>query len=137
MFSGDDKGTFINPLNEVEKSRPSRVDVGTKKILDYDMLNNPFNMSSYMAEKSIGVPITFGLQMVNTEHFRPNMIISVSTDTAESNKLYKGLYNIKSADFAYTVIPQPGKFFNSYASALLTLCNKTEGYDKDYFPKSE
>lgn len=137
MFSGDDKGTFINPLNEVEKTRPSRVDVGTKKILDYDMLNNPFNMSSYMAEKSIGVPITFGLQMVNTEHFRPNMIISISTDTAESNKLYKGLYNIKSADFAYTVIPQPGKFFNSYASAFLTLCNKTEGYDKDYFPKSE
>ena len=134
MFSGDGKGTFRSPLNEVEKPRPSRVDIGTKKILDYDMLNNSFNMSSYMAERSIGVPITFVLQMVNTEHFRPNMLINVSTDTAESNKLYKGIYNIKSADFAYSVIPQPGKFFNTYATAAITLCNKIEGYDKDYAP---
>lgn len=133
-FSGDGKGTFISPLHEVEKPRPSRVDVGTKKILDYDMLNNAFNMSSYMAERSIGVPITFVLQMVNTEHFRPNMMISVSMDTAESNKLYKGLYNIKSADFSYIAVKEPGKLFNTYAAAAITLCNKIEGYDKEYEP---
>jgi len=136
-FSSDGKGTFISPLQEVEKPRPSRIDVGTKKIVDYDMLNNPFNMSSFMHEKSIGVPITFGLEAINTEHFRPNMVINITTDTAESNKLYKGLYNIKSADFSYTVLGRPGKFFNAYASAAITLCNKTEGYDKDYEPKAE
>jgi hypothetical protein len=88
-----------------------------------------------MAERSIGVPITFVLQMVNTEHFRPNMLINVSTDTAESNKLYKGIYNIKSADFAYSALPEPGKPFNTFATAAITLCNKIEGYDKDYAPK--
>ena len=136
MFSQDGKGTFLSPLAEVDKPRPSRVDIGTKKILDYDMLNNNFNMSSYMHERSIGVPISFSLEGINTEHFRPNMMISITTDTPESNKLYKGIYSIKNADFIYVVPQTPGKFFNAYASGVLTLCNKIEGYDKEYEPQN-
>ena len=46
-FGGDNGTTFVSPLNEVVKPRKSRVDVGVKKIVDYDMLNNYFTNSLY------------------------------------------------------------------------------------------
>lgn len=132
--SKDKEISYDSPLQEVVKPRPSRVDIGAKIIVDYDMLNNPFNMSSLMAEKSIGVPITIGLQNVNVNHFRANKMVKLNFDTPESKKLYSGLYNIKSATFYYTGTSNPSMRYNTHGSVLLTLCNKTEGFDKDYEP---
>lgn len=134
MFSSDGKTEFISPLNEVEKIRPARIDVGTKKILDYDMLNNPFNMSSFAYEESKGVPIAFGLKNVNPNHFTPNKIVKMSFDTASETKLHSGLYNIESAIFIYTPSSNPSKRFNAFSNVILKLCNKQDGFDSEYAP---
>lgn len=133
-FGNKGETTFFSPLKSVDKPRPSRVDVGAKIIVDYDMLNNPYNMSSTMYEKSIGVPITVGLQNVNLTHFRANKIIKVNMDTPESKKLYAGLYNIQSAIFYFKTLNNPSKRYSTYGHVLLKLCNKQEGFDKDYSP---
>ena len=131
-FSGDGKTQFKSPLNEVLKPRQSRIDVGTKIIPDYDMLNNAFNMSSYMYEKSLGVPISFVLTGINADHLSPNKNIRILCDTPESHKLYSGLYNIANVELVYENVSKQGKNFTTYCSAILKLVNKTEGYDEDY-----
>lgn len=131
-FSADGKTQFISPIHEVNRPRSSRVDTGTKMIKDYDMLNNAFNMSSFMYEKSIGVPISFALMSVNAKHFTPNKNFRVLCDTPESTKLYSGLYNIASAEFVYENTNKKGKNFNTFCHVLVKLVNKTEGYDQDY-----
>ena len=133
-FGDKGKTTFFDPLQSVDKPRPSRMDIGAKVIMDYDMLNNPLNMSSAMYEKSLGVPITIGLQNVNLTHFRANKIIKVNTDTPESKKLYAGLYNIHTAIFYFKTLNNPSKRYSTYGHVLLKLCNKTDGFDNEYSP---
>lgn len=135
-FGDKGKTTFFNPLQSVDKPRQSRMDIGAKVIVDYDMLNNPLNMSSAMYEKSIGIPITIGLQNVNLTHFRANKIIKVNTDTPESKKLYAGLYNIHTAVFYFKTLNNPSKRYSTYGHVLLKLCNKTGGFDNDYSPEA-
>lgn len=137
MFGKEGSTEFVSPLNSVEKPRPSRIDVGNKKILDYDMLNNPFNMSSYMNEISQGVPIGITVTSMNAEHFTPNKIIKMAFDNTESMKLYSGLYSIHSADFIYIKTNKPAKRYNCFGHVILKLVNKHEGFDKDYSPKKE
>src|SRR5574344_184985 len=131
-FSKDGDTTFVSPLNEITKPRSSRKDVGVKQIVDYDMLNNPFNMSSFMYENSQGVPIAFTLVGVNSKHFSPNKNIKISFDTPESNKLYSGIYNIKSANYVFSTLNRPNARFRTFGHVTLTLFNKQDGYDKDY-----
>ena len=136
MFGNGGETTFVSPLNEVDRPRAARVDVGVKKILDYDMLNNPFNMSSYMFEKTPGVPLTIPITSMNPEHFTPNKIVKLGFDTTESQKLYSGLYNIKSVTFVYKQTDgNPSKRMNAFGHAIIELMNKHEGLDKDYEPK--
>lgn len=135
MFGHEGNTEFVSPLQTVNKPRPSRIDVGNRKILDYDMLNNPFNMSSYMNDISEGVPISFVMQSVNVENFTPNKIIKMTFDTSESQKLYSGLYNIKSAEFVYSRVQNSAKVYNCYGHVGLTLVNKHEGYDSTYIPE--
>lgn len=135
-FGSDGETEFVSPLNEIDRPRTARIDVGTKKILDYDMLNNPFNMSSFAYEESKGVPITFLLPQVNPKHFRPNNIIHMTFDLPTDAKLYNGLYNIESVIFVYSASQDPLKRFSASANAILKLCNKQEGFDKDYSPKT-
>lgn len=134
-FATDGETEFVSPLNEIERPRPARLDVGTKKILDYDMLNNPYNMSSYAYEESKGVPITFLLPQVNPNHFKPNNIVKMKFDLPSDEKLYSGIYNIESVIFIYTASQNPLKRFSATANAILKLCNKQEGYDTEYYPK--
>lgn len=131
-FSADGKTQFVSPLHEVMKPRQSRVDVGTKIITDYDMLNNAYNMSSFMYEKSLGVPISFVLTGVNASHFTPNKNIRITCDTPESQKLYSGLYNIANLDIIYENTNKKGRNYSTYCHALVKLVNKTEGYDNNY-----
>ena len=131
-FSSDGKTQFKSPLHEVLKPRQSRIDVGTKIISDYDMLNNPMNMSSFMYEKSLGVPISFVLSGINSSHFTPNKNIRITCDTPESHKLYSGLYNIANVDLVYENINKQGENYSTYCHAMIKLVNKTEGYDQNY-----
>ena len=96
------------------------------------MLNNPFNMSSYMAKTAIGVPVSFLLPRVNCEHFSPNKRVILKLDTPESRKLYEGTYNIASVTFIYENTRDPKRRFDTFCHAVVGLTNKTDGYDKDY-----
>lgn len=136
-FGDNGETTFVSPLNEILKPRSGRNDIGVKKILDYDMLNNPFNMQSEMYEQSKGVPVVFTLTNVNCKHFSPNKHVKLSMDLPASKKLYSGIYNIAGAEFVYTTIQKPNVKFSTYGHVMLTLCNKQEGFDKDYEPKED
>ncbi len=132
VFGNKGKTTFVSPLHEVSRDIQSHSDTGTKKIMDYDMLNNPYNMSSYIASTSVGVPVGFTIAGVNCEHFAPNKRIKLTLDTPESRKLYSGVYNISSATFIYMNAEDPKRRFDTFGHVALTLINKTDGYDKDY-----
>lgn len=131
-FGNEGKTTFASPLHDVEREIPSHKETGTKLIMDYDMLNNPFNMSSYMAKTAIGVPVSFLLPRVNCEHFSPNKRVILKLDTPESRKLYEGTYNIASVTFIYENTRDPKRRFDTFCHAVVGLTNKTDGYDKDY-----
>lgn len=133
-FGQDGQTTFNNTLKEIGKPRLSRQDVGEKQIVDYDMLNNPFNMSSIMYEQSPGVTIGFSLASVNCNHFNPVKNIKLTVDTPESKKLYSGIYNIASVEFVYTNLGRPNTRFRTFGHVGLVLVNKTEGFDKEYLP---
>jgi hypothetical protein len=134
MFATDGETEFISPIHEIDRPRSTRVDIGTKKIIDYDMLNNPYNMSSYVYEDSKGVPITFSIAQINPTHFTPNKKIFMQFDSGSYNKLYSGIYNIESATFVYNRSPHATKKYNAFSGVVLTLCNKQEGLDKNYEP---
>ena len=85
--------------------------------------------------ESKGVPISFAIMNINPEHFTPNKNVKIVFDTPESNKLYSGIYNIESIEIVYEATKHPTKRYNTIASALITLCNKQDGYDKNYEPK--
>ena len=131
-FASDGETKFISPLEELDNPTQARADVGVKKIVDYDMLNNPFNMSSYMFEQNIGVPVGFTLNSVDISHFTPNKNIKLAFDTPESNKLYSGIYNIKQATFIFNTLNQPNALFRTYGHVTLVLCNKSSQYDNSY-----
>ena len=132
MKGDNGKTTFRSPNHELESPVPARLDVGTKKIVDYDMLNNPYNMSSYMYEQAMGVPIMFNLTSVNIKNFAPNKNVRVIFDNVQSNKLYGGTYNIKSAQFIFKTLNEPGNRSRTFGHVILELCNKTDGHDQDY-----
>lgn len=131
-FGNDGKTSFVSPLTELTKPKKNRQDVGIKKIVDYDLLNNPFNMSSYMYEQSIGTVVNSNIAAINVKHFAPNKRVRLVLDSSESRKLYSGIYNIYRCQFMYYTTNEQGKPFDMYCHANLTLFNKTEGYDKDY-----
>ena len=131
-FGSEGKTTFASPLHDVEREIPSHKETGTKLIMDYDMLNNPFNMSSYMAKTAIGVPVSFLLPRVNCEHFSPNKKVILKLDTPESRKLYEGTYNISSVTFIYENVRDPKRRFDTFCHAVIGLMNKVDGYDADY-----
>lgn len=131
-FGNKGKTTYTSPLHDIERDIPSHKDTGTKIIMDYDMLNNPFNMSSYMAKTSLGVPIAFTLSRVNCEHFAPNKKFVLIFDTPESNKMYSGTYNIGAASFSYVNTGDPKRRFETFCHTTISLVNKTDGLDKDY-----
>ena len=135
VFGSKDKASFVSPLNTIERSIPSHVETGVKKLCDYDMLNNNFNMSSYMYETTPGIEIGFALTAVNCEHFTPNKRIKLNLDSPESKKLYSGIYNIKEACFIDKTTSKVGEEFMTWGHCTLKLCNKTDGFDKDYSPK--
>lgn len=129
-----DKGdtTFISPLNEIDNPTQARADIGVKKVIDYDMLNNPYNMSSYMFEQNEGVPIGLTLDNVDIRDFAPNTRINVKFDNVQSNKLYSGSYNIKSANFVFNNIGTPNAKFRTYGHVNLLLFNKRDGFNDSY-----
>lgn len=132
-----DKGdvTMLSPTREINRPKAARLDVGVKKILDYDMLNNPFNMNSFVYEKTPGVTLVFAITSMNPEHFTPNKLIKLGFDTPESQKLYSGVYNIQSVTFVYEQTKaNPNKRFSAFGHAILTLTNKHLGYDEVYTP---
>lgn len=132
VFGDEGKTTFVSPLHEIERDIPSHIDTGVKKIMDYDMLNNPYNMTSYIAKTSVGVPVSFNLTGINCEHFTPNKRVRLRLDTLESEKLYAGTYNIASASFVYVTSESPRARFDTFGHVSLTLINKNDGFDKDY-----
>lgn len=137
VFGDEGKTTFVSPLHTIERDIPSHIGTGVKKIIDYDMLNNPYNMTSYVSKTSIGVPISFMLTAVNCDHFSPNKRIRLRLDTPEGEKLYSGTYNIASASFVYNTIQAPHARFDTFGHVSLTLINKTDGYDKNFKVKQE
>lgn len=137
VFVRDKKTTLISPIKEIERPVKTHVSTGVKKIVDYDMLNNQFNMNSYMYSTCLGVPISFMLTSVNYEDFTPNKRIKLNLDNPESRKLYSGLYNIARAKYYFNNTTKPGEEFMMFCHCNLTLVNKTDGYDKDYIPESE
>lgn len=132
VFGDEGKTEFLSPLHTVDRDIQTHIGTGIKKIMDYDMLNNPYNMSSYIARTTVGVPISFTLTAINCEHFSPNKRIKLRLDTQESEKLYSGTYNIASATFIYNTTESPHSKFDTFGHVLLTLFNKNDGYDKDY-----
>lgn len=132
VFVKDNQTSILSPLADIDNPTPSRADIGTKTVVDYDMLNNTYNISSYMFEQNIGTPIFFVLGNVDITHFTPNMRINVKFDNSQSEQLYSGLYNIKNADFTFDVINQPNVRFRTYGHVALTLFNKTNGKDDGY-----
>ena len=131
-FASDGDTKFISPLNEIDNPTQARADIGVKKVIDYDMLNNPYNMSSYMFEQNEGVPIGLSLDNVDVRDFAPNTRINVQFDNVQSNKLYSGNYNIKNASFVFNNIGTPNARFRTYGHVSLVLFNKRDGYDKTY-----
>ena len=100
-FGNDGKTSFVSPLTELTKPKKNRQDVGIKKIVDYDLLNNPFNMSSYMYEQSIGTVVNSNIAAINVKHFAPNKRVRLVLDSSESRKLYSGIYNIYRCQHVY------------------------------------
>lgn len=131
-FASDGDTQFISPLNEIDNPTQARADIGVKKVIDYDMLNNPYNMSSYMFEQNEGVPIGLTLDNVDIRDFAPNSRINVKFDNVQSNKLYSGNYNIKQANFVFNNIGTPNARFRTYGHVSLLLFNKRDGYNDDY-----
>ena len=133
-FADNGQTTFISPLVDIERPTVGNVNRKTRMIADYDMLNNPFLMTSNFHASHLGIPISFVLQRVKAEDFTPNKNVKVGIVQKEENKLYSGEYNIAAADFLYMNTKEPGERFKTFCSVSLTLTNNHRTHNKDYVP---
>lgn len=125
---------FVSPLQSVDRPAYTNVNTGTKKIVDYDMINNGYNMSSYVYETAMGTPVSFLLESVNCSDFTPNKRVKLILQNPTSYKLYSGVYNISRCQFIYETSGKTSERYHTYGHCIVTLCNKQDGLNKDYKP---
>ena len=105
----------------LDKPSQGHMETGTKLILDYDELNNPYNTFEFFHGLSNHIVLTLDVKGCDPTDFAPNKKIVINiADDDEKNQKYQGDYCINSVTFNFS--PKPGTTeFNTTCIALLVL----------------
>jgi len=75
---------------------------GNKVVADYDELNNPYNMSSYLNElENTAMIFTITLDNCNIDDFKPNMLVQLHFENTEQDINLGGMYHIYAVTFNF------------------------------------
>lgn len=101
--------TIQSSTKELIRSNISHKDTGKRLDMDYDELNNPYNMTALMRKNTITTMIPLIVKSVDIDSFTPEKTISLKIADLGKNNEYGGSYSIKSVH----IIFQPDKSVNN------------------------
>ena len=91
-----------SPLDILEREKLSHKDSGAKLELEYDSLNNPYNLMAKMRSESLNIVLPVTINGIDLESFTPEKVVDLEiTDSAIANKKYGGEYCIRNVVYAF------------------------------------
>lgn len=102
----------------------SHANTSSKIEIDYDMLNNPFNIVEQNAAQSVGNRLTIDIRGVDVDSFTPEKYVYLEViDDELKNKDYSGNYVIENVTFVFSPSTHVStETFKTISTAMVTLC---------------
>lgn len=92
-----------SPLDLVKKAKLSHADSGAKLEMEYDSLNNPYNMIAKMRSEAMNIVLPITVNGVDLDSFTPEKIVNLEiADSSLANSGYGGEYCIRNVIYAFT-----------------------------------
>ncbi|MGL4950071.1 MAG: hypothetical protein ACRC5M_06785 [Anaeroplasmataceae bacterium] len=113
--------SISSPTVTLDSDIVSHAMSGMKQVVDYDELNNPYNMSAFIKSANLGTLITISkLHGMSEEDFKPNTIIklTIKDDDIRANE-YNGLYSIVMCSIIYTKTKQDDSIMGTTIEGLV------------------
>lgn len=110
------------PVKALERKRISHVETGVKLDLEYDELNNPFNLMSKMREQLLNVVLPITVRGVDLDAFTPEKMVELEImDDLGKQKEYGGKYCIRNVIYVFAPEKNVENRFETTCVAQLTL----------------
>lgn len=109
----------VSPLEILEREKLSHEDSGAKLEMEYDSLNNPYNLMSRMRSESLNMIVPVIVKGADLESFTPEKIVNLEIlDDLSASRQYGGEYCIRNV--VYVFAPEiDGKINRSIGGSIL------------------
>lgn len=110
------------PTKEITLGKRSHQDTGIKMDIEYDELNNGFNMLSEVRKNNANMVVPVVVHGVDLDVFSPEKKVILSIDDTVKNIKYGGDYCIRNVIYQFTADNNVQNMFSTTCSAKVTLC---------------
>lgn len=94
---------FSYPTSSIKSDVVRHEKTGQKSIVDYDEINNPYNITAMLKQANLGSLVVIErIVGIDTESFKPNSIVTINIlDDEVRNNEFSGVYSIVSCSISY------------------------------------
>lgn len=113
------------PTKEITLGKRSHKDTGVKMDIEYDELNNGYNMLAEVRKTNSNMVVPVTVHGVDLDVFTPEKKVIVEVDDTIKNQKYGGDYCIRNVIYQFTADNDANNTqygFSTTCSALVTLC---------------
>lgn len=90
-----------SPTRVLNREKTSHKDSGVRLDLEYDELNNPYNLTALMRKNTMNMVVPITVKGVDMEAFTPEKIVQLNIDDQAKTLEYGGSYCIRNAVFEF------------------------------------
>lgn len=110
------------PTREITLGKRSHQDTGIKMDIEYDELNNGYNMLSEVRKTNANMVVPITVHGVDLDVFSPEKRVILEIDDTIKNQKYGGDYCIRNVIYQFTADNNVQNMFSTTCSARVTLC---------------
>lgn len=111
------------PTAEITIGKRSHKDTGIKMDIEYDELNNGYNMTAEVRKSNANMVVPIKVHGVDLDVFTPEKKVIIESDDTVANIKYGGDYCIRNVIYQFTTDNEKrSNYFYTTCSALVTLC---------------
>lgn len=126
-IEGNGDNIEIKPLvGEITRGKRSHIDTGVKLDIEYDELNNPYNMLSYVRRENTNIAVPITVNGVDLDVFSPEKKVILEIDDINKNIEYGGSYCIRNVIYTFVSGKNVNERFSTVCVARVTLSRVPE-----------
>jgi hypothetical protein len=122
-YSEGEFESFEKPTSSIGIPSEKHTKTGDKIVVEYDELNNPYNMASVARAMAPHIPIRINIiENASYESFKPNSIFELNmVENPDENAKFGGVYSLMACDLDLTRSTPDGSVFMCIASNIILI----------------